>query len=173
MRKTTVGLVLVCVVAWSIGACWAAPKVETGIVKTSDATTALELTLPNKAKVTITPKGVTCPVGTYTPVSMTIMKLDKSGKVWSVAGAPKTFTVTKDETTTLDVPTGINATAMLYGIRKTPTQTYLDIGLSFKAETGEGFGHEVKLGAARVPAPAFQIVNEKGVALQTGNFEYG
>ena len=168
-----VGVTVGLVAALAASSYAATAKTEFGTVKVSEAKTALTLQLNKTTKVVVTENGTKFPVGTYVPMNATLMKQGPDGKVWSVETSVGSFTVVKDQTVTLTVPGTINVKVAFGSVTKTTTGKSLLFGLVFNGPNGEGFGQEVKLGAARVPAPQFQIVDSKGTVLQTGSFEYG
>ena len=173
MRKTLLIMAVAIGVAIAFGTIAnAAPKAEFGIVKVSDANSAAELQMDKTTKVVVTAKGIKFPVGTYTPLNMTVMRQDKSGTVWSIEADVSPFTVTRGETTTITVPTKVNVKPTFGAVATTSAGRALPIGVSFSAaETG--VGSEIRMGSARVPAPQFQITDSKGRLLQAGSFSYG
>jgi len=175
MRKLAV---LVAVVALVVaGAAYAAPR-ATGIVKLSDKNMALELTFVSGETRVVNSKGVALPEGTYSPKSFTLMTLAKSGRVWKLEclktlGGLSSFTVTKGETTVLDVGPPLAVKAYIYQTQMTDKGKVVPIGLVIQGKTGEVYSSAVYMDKLKVPPPTFRILDENSKVLAEGKFEYG
>ncbi len=180
MRKTVLCVVAGVLVVLVAANSYAVSR-DAGILKLAgdDKNTIIELELPNKIKVTITTKGIRFPVGTYIPKSYTIMKRDRSGKVWKMTcgsklGPVSTFTVEKGETTVLEIAPIIIVKSIRYrSSRGKDGGLTIPIGLSLEGKNGQSYSPSVYMGSRRVPAPQFQILDGNNKVLAQGKFEYG
>ena len=179
MRKTVLLTVAVTALAFLAAGVYAAPRAA-GILKVDGEDLAVELKLAKKVKVTVTPKGIRFPVGTYSPWSCKIMKFDrKSRKVWSLAcpstlGPLSTFTVEEGETTALEIDPTVIVWSVVAGKKrnKRSGQLSFEIFVAYRGKDGLEYEPFARMGNRKM-APRFQIEDEKGRVLDKGKFGFG
>ncbi len=173
MRRTVLLAVAVTALVVLAAGTYAAPRAA-GTVKVDGKNIAIELKLGNKIKVVVTPKGMRFPVGTYVPTGCTYMKRDSAGKVWSLRGQTRNFTVEKDQTTVLENIPVIEVRGILEDKRRDARtgQIYYYVFPNFKGKDGQSCGVYARRGAAR-KSPMYRIEDERGRVLAQGKFGFG
>ena len=177
MKKFAVLLVILALVAAAV--VHAAPR-KRGAIKLTAKGLVLEMDFGQKQKLIVTSRAKRLRVGTYTPVSYTLMKRAKSGKIYKlesrkVTGAtPWSFKVEEGETTELDIGPPLKIVPIEYvsGVSRTGQRT-IPVGYRILGKQGEQYQHGIRMGARRLPAPAYQIEDGNGKVLASGKFEYG
>jgi len=167
---TAVGIVLVL--------CSPSRAAGKGSPKLAAADMGIEIELTNQ-KVTSTPINgtVSLPAGTYTVKSFTLVG-KQSGRLWKIKcpkpfGKMESFSVTADETATLDVGPPFFPKASAHQLPPQYGHTVL-IGLVVQGKSEEVYSPAVTAGSQQVPPPKFKIVNESGkTAVAAGQLEYG
>lgn len=178
MRRTVLLAVAVTALAVLAAGVYAAPRAA-GRVKIGGENVAIEFKLAKKLKVTVTPKGIRFPVGTYSPWSYKVMKFDrKSGKVWSLEcsrplGSLSSFTVEEGKTTVLEIdPTIIVWGSVSKQRNKHTGRMSFDIWPVYKGKDGQQYEPFARMRHRRM-APRYQIEDEKGKVLDKGKFGFG
>lgn len=125
---------------------------------------------------------VAVPAGRYLPVGISLVRTDKNGETWRLrysGGAEKLdqIEIRPGETyqakigpplvAKTEVGTSSSGDAGNQG-RKT-----VSIGLALVGRSGEAYAPGAMKGKTQAPAPKFEIQDEAGKVLQSGQFEYG
>jgi hypothetical protein len=121
------------------------------------------------------------PPGEYKPAGIELYArgVDNKGKavLWKITssgpfGKLATISVAEGQTTEVEGGEPITVKASCSVLAK-GTAKSLSIGLAYIGKSGEYYSAVVYRGKMRAPAPQFQIQDESGKVLSTGNFEYG
>ena len=133
-------------------------------------------------KATIPPnKEASLPPGEYKTkgIELYAREVNRKGKVvlWKITssgpfGKLATISVAEGQTTEVEGGEPITVKASCSLLTK-GTAKSLYIGLAYIGKSGERYSAVVYRGRIRKPAPQFQIQDESGKVLATGNFEYG
>ena len=152
---------------------------NTGTVTVADPSMAVELVLSEKDKVVVNGKGISVPEGTYVLQSYSVMKKGADGKVWKLESGKQTFklptlVVEKGQTLSLDYGPPLTIQPIVFQAgTDSKGKRVIPIGYEIKGKQGERYAGAIYVGARKVPAPYFQILDESKKVLAEGEFEYG
>ncbi len=112
------------------------------------------------------------PAGRYQTTDLELVD-SVNGTPWSMsaswpAGQLRSFSVTKDETTSIAVGPPLVSDLSFSG-----SATMQSIGFELKGSGGETYSAGAERRGVMQPAPAFVILDEDGKRLASGSFEYG
>ncbi len=173
--------IVLCAVATAliVTAGWTAAK-NTGVLKTKEVGTIIELQMVAGQKIDVTWKGISLNEGTYKPENYFVMRQAKDGTVWKLEGVKKqlgdlaSITVTKGQTTEIDAGGPVTLKPFVYRSQQTKTgDTVVPVSFTQTGKNGELYMGGATAGLKKAPLPYFQIIDSNKKVLAEGQFEYG